>query len=911
MTTKVKRCLYIGLGGTGMNSLLHTKKKFIDTYGEVPPMIGFLGIDTDGNAYKQTLLTDLGELVELTPNEQLPIRVQDAKPTYNVYKDSFTWLPENNLYALTSMMLGAGQVRTNGRFAFTIHYGKIMTKVTNVLNSITNAHIINNDQYELLNTNTEIHLVFSICGGTGCGTFLNMAYLLRKVAPTCKVTAYAVLPEVFKSMSNSGMSRVAPNAYGAILDLDYLMSFDMGTKPVKLEYINDKYDIRERPFNSVVFIDNKNENLDTYNHIDELTEMISLALVTSAGELSNASASVGDNLEKNIAAGTMDIENKKAWAAGMGGCEIIFKGSTISKIYSLKAAKNLIERMFNSCDDSDTIVNAWIDSSEVHIRENNNNDHVIDFICDKNPQYEFSLSNYANPNPEITQYVEMCKAKDEDIASKISELTTRVRQEFKKLMIMHINKECGVSTAEQIIAGIQAQINIFKGEMSSEKKELEAKQPRLKMALDNAIADLKEYDGKFFKKHDKLDGLADEVAQVTRSIVVCEREIVRRNAALTVFNNLTSMLLEAIDKVKLIRNSFKNIYNTLTTDLAKIQNSVGKGTRTFQIDLANDQISKISVNSADIQIGEFVRMLSGNKIFDFSDQPADHIKQLILKFTSKTTVAKNLSNVTIDDVLNELSQEDFDRCMDLAIKKSMPLFRYSYQGHAPKESPRDSFYIGVPNKENSRLFKDSYFKSKIHGNSDVDFANIGIKDRIIIYRQVGVVPAYAIAGITDYQRDFEDCNVSCNIDNNLYTRMLREEFNLLPKRNTDDDLLELWVKGFIFNLIKNENKQYYFKSEEEGDVLDDNWVGLGEYRDEAFEEFRRHKRAIRKEFNEYLEYIAKNKGEKAMKQELMDAKLNYYDKYSQINMNKDQVKMKGFEKIKELITAELKFVKTL
>ena len=43
MATKIKRCLYVGLGGTGMNALLHTKKMFIDTYGEVPPMIGFLG----------------------------------------------------------------------------------------------------------------------------------------------------------------------------------------------------------------------------------------------------------------------------------------------------------------------------------------------------------------------------------------------------------------------------------------------------------------------------------------------------------------------------------------------------------------------------------------------------------------------------------------------------------------------------------------------------------------------------------------------------------------------------------------------------------------------------------------------------------------------------------------------------
>ena len=53
MATKIRRSLFIGLGGTGMNALLHTKKMYYDTYGEVPPMIGFLGLDTDGGVYNR------------------------------------------------------------------------------------------------------------------------------------------------------------------------------------------------------------------------------------------------------------------------------------------------------------------------------------------------------------------------------------------------------------------------------------------------------------------------------------------------------------------------------------------------------------------------------------------------------------------------------------------------------------------------------------------------------------------------------------------------------------------------------------------------------------------------------------------------------------------------------------------
>ena len=910
MGSKIKRCLYVGMGGTGMNALLHTKKMFVDTYGEVPPMIGFMGIDTDGNQYKKTLPSTTGEEISLLPNEQLPIIVRDPRPIYDVNREYFSWVPEKNLYALSSLNQGAGQVRTNGRFAFTVNYVQVAQKIRSILDQITNARIINNDKYELLGSDTEIHMIFSVCGGTGCGTFLNMAYLLRKEAPGCKLTGYAVLPDVFKSMSNSGMAKVAPNAYGAIQDLDYLMHMGIGSTPVKLEYIRDSYEIKDRPFNSVVFIDNKNENNDSYTHIDELTEMISLALVTSAGELSTASASVSDNLEKNIAEGSMDIENKKAWAAGMGVCEILYKSSSISKIYSIKAAKSLIERLQNTCEDIDVIVNSWIDSEKVNIRENNNNDHVIDFIAEKNPKYDITINEYANPTPEIQQYIAAQQLADEFVSPKITSLTSRVRKELRELLVANINKECGVSTAAKIIEGIRAQVNLFIGEMQKEKEDFVDKEPRLRTAMETAVADLKEYDSKFFKKSSTLEDRATDVADAVRQLVVCQREIVRRTSALTVFNNILSMLQIAEDKVKVIHSTLDGIYKKFTSDLSKIQNSVGKTSRTFQIDLALEAASKVSVKQEDIQISDFVRtLINEGKIYGFHELSSDEVEDMLLRYTSRTHVAKSLAETTIDQIIDKLSEDDFKHVVELAVKKSMPLFRYNYRGYAPKENPRDSFYVGVPNKATSRLFKDNYFKGKIHGTADVDFANIGVNDRIIIYRQVGVVPAYAISSIQEYKREYEDCNVNCHFDNNMLRRMVREEYALDPKRASDDDLLEMWVKGFVFGLVRNDNGTYQFQSQELGDALDDNWVDLGKYRDEAYDEFRRNKAVIFKEFTDIIESLVSQKGQEAVLKTISDVKVNYLDGYSQINMTKDQIKAKGFERIRELITQELDYVK--
>ena len=44
---KITRTLFVGLGGTGVKAILRAKQCFVDAYGDVPPMVAFLAIDTD------------------------------------------------------------------------------------------------------------------------------------------------------------------------------------------------------------------------------------------------------------------------------------------------------------------------------------------------------------------------------------------------------------------------------------------------------------------------------------------------------------------------------------------------------------------------------------------------------------------------------------------------------------------------------------------------------------------------------------------------------------------------------------------------------------------------------------------------------------------------------------------------
>lgn len=917
MSTGIRRSLFIGLGGTGMSSLLHTKKIFHDTYGEVPPMIGFLGIDTDGNYYNKSITLNNGDNISLNRNEQMPIMVPNARPIYTGQPEEFSWVPSENVFALASLMNGAGAVRTNGRFALVLNFQAVKAKIDQMLLQITNAQNIDNEKYRSLGNEVEIHLVFSVSGGTGSGTFVNIAAHIREAYPEYKLRGYAVLPGIFDAMiqAQAAKANIYSNAYGAIREIDYSMHMNFNSRAITLNYINNaKSNINGPLFSSVILIDNVNQKNDSYTHISEVTEMVGLALLTSTGGLSDATASVGDNLEKVYSAGTMDIQGKKAWIGGLGICEIQYKGSDLAKIFQIKAAKHIIERLHNSCEDTDSIVNAWIDSPEVNIRENNNNDHVIDFILDSTPKYDLIVTNKQEPEGEVNDNIAMNKPKDQDVDSKVNVLITRVRTELTKLIVKYINNECGLSTTESIITGITAQVNIFKGEMEEEYNQYFNKKPILKAELDTAIADLKEYMKRpfIFRTSSETEARCTAVVEATRAICVNENEIARRQAAIKVFNAVLGMLLTETEKINDISTTLRNVNVQLTNELATISNNIGKVIRTFQIDLAIEEARNIKVAPEEIQINSFARSIGGDAIYSLYGQDAAIAMNKLAAYTSTLPSCKNLAGTTIDDVINKMDEETLNRIISKGIQKSSPLLDVDYGQYIPEMRYEDFYYIGVPNIGTSRLFKEKTIENATQGIVSIDYSSTGVNDKIIIYRQLGVLPAYTLTCLGRCKAACERSSIRHFIDAHWETRMIRENFEIEPQRaNTTEELLDMWVKGFIFGLIKNENGEYSLKSNELGDPLFDNWITIGEYRDDAYDQFKQHRATIAMEFTGYFEDYLRTNGEEAVNQLTADAKANYLDKYSQINMTRTEITARGNENIRTLITQELEYVRKL
>lgn len=941
MSTKIKRCLFVGLGGTGMRSLLNAKKLLMETYGEVPPMIGFLGVDTDKGVYDKQLDSKVGP-VRMAPMEQMSIglRQGDAISIYNVNKEHFSWIPEQNVDSLDSLSdLGAGQIRSNGRFSLIANYQQVEAKVRSAVNNISMAQYAFNPNYELIGSGqVEIHMAFSVCGGTGCGTFLDMAYLLRRVVPQAKIVGYAVLPEVFDCMTNNDAEKayIYQNAFGAIQDLDWAMHFSTaGGQKFNLDYVNQQFDAIGKPFNSFYFVGNQNANGDTYLQADQLSEMISLAMVTSAGELSGALASVSDNLEKVIREGAMNIRNKTAWVAGLGVCEILFRGKALRDAYATKVERRLITRLLsNTCSDVSTIVNNWIDSPNVHIRENGGSAHddVIDFLLPKNPRAKLQgINNKQNPKPEVDGYLSSSNAvpSAQEMQTKTQELSDRVSEELRVLVREQLNQECGVGLTIDVLQGIMAQVDIFLDEMQTELETMQQQQPRLEAAIGTAIQMLQKAASgvlAFLRSSEIESKTKDLVAKVCQYAAVT-RDVIRHQHAITFFNGLKGELLEQYRKVDGIKILLKKVASDCEAAIARNSNA-STTTQTFQIDLSEELLKTVTYDDEQIVVSDFLRSLGTTNLADFDTLTSDEVHQKLRHYAYNLPSAKDKEDTTLDSVINTMPTEDFRRLLDKAIKKSMPLLREDCGGHqsARIASPADSFYVGVSNMANSRLMVGGAqetegnkltFKSLLTGNASVHFANIGSTERIIIFRQFGVIPAYAIDGVTYYKPRYDKAPRRYHFDANNYRRMMGEEYDIMPKVATDDSL-DLWIMGLIFGLIKwdETQKQYIYRNKKEGKIIDDYWLPLGKYRNDAFVEFQKSLTVVRQEFNDEIKQLRTDKGADYVGEVIAKAKEDYYDPengkdVAQINMTVEDLKARGNESILQLVENELMALQNL
>lgn len=269
--TPVQPVLYIGIGGSGKEVLLALRRRFFESFNlrarDLPPFVRFLLIDTDTTTkgmLKGTagFMSEAIDLDRYTETHFVPLTADLIAPlegSFDQHPQINSWLDEK-LFERAKCAPGAGaqQKRQLGRLATFLHYNTLRPKLTDRLATkaaaATDEKIAGLDWFEKADKKLRVYVIGSLSGGTGSGTFLDIAYMVRNLVPGEEnldgIHGIFLLPDVYtrcdpkleQQANKDQFIAVQANGYAALQELEHFSRVGMSATPAFLETDEDSGD---------------------------------------------------------------------------------------------------------------------------------------------------------------------------------------------------------------------------------------------------------------------------------------------------------------------------------------------------------------------------------------------------------------------------------------------------------------------------------------------------------------------------------------------------------------------------------------------------------------------------------------------------------------------------------------------
>ncbi|MCL2399669.1 MAG: tubulin-like doman-containing protein [Defluviitaleaceae bacterium] len=266
-----KPILIVGLGGTGVESLIRVKKSINRHFklkadelsratgvrrSDKPPQVEYFGIDSDDNLvnikYMDMSFTD-DEFV-LLDNANLTSIYKNRDTVFKFSTQD--WIADN--LRLQQVKHGAGGIRQAGRFLLTINTNRIVNLLTEKINRLTANRNANDLLY--------VFILVGCAGGTGSGIFIDTPYIIRKIAEQkgfeTENIGMIFLPDVTLSDSiidGSAALNIKANGFAALKELDYLMNIEQNGESFEHNYADLEVRTNRPPYDLCHLISAKDE----------------------------------------------------------------------------------------------------------------------------------------------------------------------------------------------------------------------------------------------------------------------------------------------------------------------------------------------------------------------------------------------------------------------------------------------------------------------------------------------------------------------------------------------------------------------------------------------------------------------------------------------------------------------------
>jgi len=778
MKHKVSKNLFIGLGGTGSSTLIQVKKAVMQKYGQIPPVIDFLIIDTDASVDNESYNLD-SSVEHFSPNEILHVPIERPDLIKNT-KRIKNWLSDEVEPKIIASSKGAKQVRSLGRFAFFQHYPIIEKKIKDKINEINSIAHVQNPDFES-SEETLIHMVFSPCGGTGAGTFLDTAINIKSANPNQTIYAWMVLPEYYKVYPRT--QNVGKNAYASLIEIDHLMGKDhndknpwsnYGKNPYVVSYdkgkeLNtDHFDL----FDRIHLFDKKMiDGHSTIMDIDDLKDRIARTLLLHVTDAGDTLFSTYNNDESAEEASGPLANYKRRNYQSTGYSEIILDREYLTN-YRKNYAYRILIKLLSQSDsvDSHNLCKEFIDNN--NLREDNGHDDVIDRLY---PMNEIRYSNEAvlpgdfdeNANISIK---ENCSIQLNNLITNITNRCTSEKEKLKgefstklKAEIKSLYQNNGALVLEKSFLNcLVGSFSAMRSEMADEQQAHQNSAQKIEKELINYEENIIAAGDTYFGRTKRVRSECELYAEKYKSRIVLEAELIRKKMAEEFYTHAITQ----IETLQSKRDSFSRLIGdldrTTNAELQKLDSEIiGDKGKEFEIYIHNycsDLLSSIDKFSPK----EALNSIDFNQLKDSST--IEEIRQQLNTYLNQSEYLTEIDSLNLEALIAGLTKEQKKDIMknlnDLA-KAAINLDRtFLHESGLTVLEPLG--VLIVENKEETIFQRDSEY-STYWGNKPDDViigescevASSYDRDRIKFLKIMGSFPATAIVGIDKLKHEFE------------------------------------------------------------------------------------------------------------------------------------------------------------
>ncbi|MGH8064134.1 MAG: tubulin-like doman-containing protein [Candidatus Entotheonellia bacterium] len=254
---ELRPTLVIGIGGTGYLGVTSVKEKMMQMLPELVE---------EGFVRFQVIDTPSQKIRKLPPSEYFSCggynanRIIDAMHREHTYEHIRPWFPPTLRPGQISS--GAEGIRPVGRLCFFLRRRRIeeilVGKMRALLDESLPRRAAELGVRYITGDGLDIHVISSVCGGTGSGMLLDLVYNLHRWAERLtdgvRVDGHLVLPEAFNVIGSK--DKLRKNGYASLAELDY----HTRTGEWRADYGDESIELtNQAPFRYIYLLDGQTE----------------------------------------------------------------------------------------------------------------------------------------------------------------------------------------------------------------------------------------------------------------------------------------------------------------------------------------------------------------------------------------------------------------------------------------------------------------------------------------------------------------------------------------------------------------------------------------------------------------------------------------------------------------------------